>query len=273
MNTWHLDDALAERYADGRVTQVLAASVEQHLIGCADCRSRLHVEPARLDAVWAEIREQVQSPRPGPVERSLRAVGLDAPSARLVALTPSLRGSWLGGVLLVLMLALLAAHSSPHGSSAFTILAPVLPLAGVAFAFGPIADRSHEMTVAAPYSMARLLAVRTAFVVATSLVPATAAALFMPGSHWLAVAWLLPALAMTATTIALAPRVPVHRTAFALAAGWTALHFSRIVVMRHELTASAAATLQLVSCAVLVAAGAAILANRHQISEQLRRTS
>ena len=58
------------------------------------------VEPARLDAAWAEIVDRLDAPQLGPVERLLRRAGLPEHLARLLAATPSLTVSWLVAVAL-----------------------------------------------------------------------------------------------------------------------------------------------------------------------------
>jgi hypothetical protein len=271
MNEWHLDTGVVERYADGRITPVLAASIEQHLVGCADCRSLLSVEPARLERVWAEVSEQVHAPHPGVVERSLLRLGARESTARVIAATPALRGSWLGGVVLVLALALYVAHASPRGAFFFLVLAPVLPLLGVAASFGPGIDPTYEMAAATPYSTMRLLVARTSFVVTTTILPALGAALFLPGNHWVAVAWLLPSLALTGLSLAVARRVPIHLSALAMCALWVSVCTARLVTHGATVDATAAQSLQWVSLGVLVLAAWNIATHRQDLSEQLRR--
>lgn len=271
---WHLDVELADAYAQGRTGAVLAASVEQHLMRCAKCRTLLvpAVEPPRLDAVWAEVVERVEAPRLSLFELLLHRVGLDEGTARLVATTPSLRGSWVTGVVLVLVLALMTANSGPNGVTVFLALAPLLPVAGVAFAFGPAADPAYEITAATPHSSIHLLAVRTAFVVATTLLPAAVAAPFLPGTGWFALAWLLPALGMTVGTIALAMRFPAHLAAASLVALWVAVVIPALVHTRDPLLVSHP-TVQLASLAALAVSAGALFLHRNDLPELLRRTS
>lgn len=271
MNDWHLDQELADRYSSGRVTAVLAASVEQHLVACGDCRGRVHAEPARLDTVWAEVLDRVEAPRIGIVERGLRAAGLGELTARLVAATPALRAGWVLAVLVVLVMAWLAGHSSPRGTALFVVLAPTLPLAGVALSFGQRTDPTLEIAAASPYSLLRLLAARTLFVVATTIVPATALALFLPGDQRLTVGWLLPALAMCAVVLAAAHRVEPHRSAVALAGLWAAVATWRYTVGTPLLVDHVVAV-QSVSVAVLAVAAVHILTHSHDLAP-LRRTA
>ncbi len=97
MTTWHADAALLAHYAADELDDARAYSVEAHLMACETCRTALGpaVSAARLDAMWAEVAERVDAPRPGIVERSLVWLGVKEHAARLLAATPSLRLSWL----------------------------------------------------------------------------------------------------------------------------------------------------------------------------------
>lgn len=203
--TWHADDALMARYVRGEAGSLDGASLEQHLTGCAECRARMatHVEVAPLEMVWSRVREQVQAPAPSLVERLLTGLGLSAPDARLVAVAPSLRTSWLFGLAVTLgFVGVCAAFGGTRGLSFFLLVAPLVPVAGVAFAYGPDVDPAYEVGVAVPYSAVRLLLLRTAAVLATSLPLVLAASLLVPALSWTAVTWLLPALAFTVVVLA-----------------------------------------------------------------------
>lgn len=263
MNAWHLERDLAERYAGGQVSPVLAASVEQHLVACSACRGLIPADQPRLDAVWTEILETVEAPRVGPVERALRLLGVSDPTARLVAATPSLRGAWLTGVLVLLVTALLAAHASRQGVLVFVALAPVLPVAGVALAFGPRTDPTLELAAASPYSLVRLLAARTSFVVATTLLPAAALSLFLPGGSWLAIGWLLPSLAMCSVVLATAQHVEPHVSALGMSSAWVALT-AWSATRDTALLADYGAVVQLLSLAVVAVAGWTLSTHRFE---------
>ncbi|MEP7018545.1 MAG: zf-HC2 domain-containing protein [Actinomycetota bacterium] len=202
---WHADDDLLTRYVHGTVGPLDGVSLEQHLTGCADCRVRIatHVDVAPLELVWTRVREQVQAPAPSLVERLLTRFGVSEPDARIVAVAPSLRTSWLLGLAVTLgFVGLGTANGGTRGLTFFLLVAPLVPVAGVAFAYGPDVDPSYEVSVAVPYSAARLLLLRTAAVLATSLPLVLMAALLVPGLSWTAVSWLLPALAFTAVILA-----------------------------------------------------------------------
>jgi hypothetical protein len=276
MNTtpWHLDRELAGRYATGSLGSVLVASVEQHLVSCAECRSLLtpHVDVARLDAVWSDVLERVEQPRRTLLERLLGGLGMEDSTARLVAATPSLRGAWVTGVVLVLALALVAAYASDDGIALFLALAPLLPAVGVALAYGPAADPAHEIVSATPYPALRLLALRTAFVVATTLVPATAAGLMLPGPAYVAAVWLIPALALTTGTVALSTRVAPHLAAAVLAVAWLAVSLRGLAPRRDPLLATDSPVL-LMCTLVVAAAGLILVLHRRDLAELVRRTA
>jgi hypothetical protein len=268
---WHLDEELARGYVENRVPGVLATSVEQHLVTCPACRALLRpaVPTARLTAVWAEVLERVEAPPVGRLERLLRRAGLDEPTARLVAVTPLLRTSWLAGTVLVLALALLAAETGAHAVALFLVLAPMLPVAGVALTFGPAADPAHEIVAGTPYSPVRLLAVRTLVVVSTTFLPAGVAAVLLPVQLGLALAWLLPALALTVGTLALSTRVSPHVAASALGVGWVSVVLYGVA--RNDPFLAAAPVVQLACLAGLALAAAVLLVRSRDLAEVLRR--
>ena len=278
MTAWHLDDALAVRYADGGLSPATAASVEQHLTACAACRGlvgrrAVAAAPERFAGVWERIADEVHTPRRGLVERTLRALGARESTARILATTPTLRGAWLSAVVIVLVLAVYVAHASPRGVLLFVGLAPVLPLLGVVATFGPQGDPSHEMAAAAPYSRLRLLTARTVFVLASTLLPAAVISRFLPGDPWFAVAWLLPGLALTTAALAAAHWVPVHQAAIGLLALWLALDVARWAA--HGPTTAATtldSVVQVVSVVVIALAGVSIVRHRRALPGDLRRT-
>ncbi|MGY1652786.1 zf-HC2 domain-containing protein [Geodermatophilus sp. SYSU D01119] len=222
---WHADEDLLSRYVRGDAGPVAAASLEQHLLRCASCRDRIaaHVPVPLLDAAWERVRDEAVAGRPRRLERLLVRLGVPASDALLVATAPSLRTSWLVGLVVTLVfVGLGAAYGGDRGLTFFLLVAPLVPVAGVAFAYGPDADPSHEAALATPYPATRLLLLRTAAVLAASLPPVLVAALLVPALSWTAVAWLLPALSLTAALLAASTWVRPTVTAAALGAGWTA---------------------------------------------------
>ena len=222
--TWHVDRDVLSRYAAGRVTAAVAASTEAHLTSCGACRAL--VAPAvptdRLDGIWSEVDNRVERLSLPWFERVLVRCGVNEDTARLLAATPSLSASWLGSVSAAAFLAALAADSAPRALFVFLTVAPLLPVAGVAAAYGRDADPAHEIAVAAPYSMLRLLLLRTLTVVAATLVLTVLAGLVLVDEGWAAAAWLLPAAALTSATLLLSTRVTPVWAAASVMGSWVA---------------------------------------------------
>jgi anti-sigma factor RsiW len=221
--TWHADDDLLALYVRGDAGALRGTSLEQHLTHCASCRARIarHVETDPLELVWSRIQEQAQAPQPTRIERMLIRLGVSEPDALLVAVSPSLRASWLFGLVITLsFVGLAAAYGGDRGLAFFLIVAPLVPVAGVAFAYGPDVDPSYEVGAAAPYSAARLLLLRSAAVLATSLPLALLATLLIPSLSWSTVSWLLPALAFTAMLLAASTWVRPSYASVGLGVAW-----------------------------------------------------
>jgi hypothetical protein len=201
----------------------VTASVEMHLLHCAGCRSGVTalVDPAPLTGVWDRVTDELQAPRPSMVERTAARLGLSERDALVVAAAPAIRGAWLLGLLLCLLFAVIGvAQGAPNGSMLFLAMTPLVPVAAVAFAYGQDVDPMWDTTLAAPYSPLRLLLLRSVSVVVVSLPLALAAGPLLPGPPWVAVAWLAPALACAAHTLALSTWVAVSRAAVAVSGCW-----------------------------------------------------
>jgi len=222
MTEWHLDPAAIRRYAEGAVPLELAASAEAHLMKCAACRGELSssVDTRRSEVIWQHVVDRVDAPRRSRPERILVRLGVSEATARLLAATPTLRGPWLLAIGGVLALVVWAAQVDERNLAIFLVGAPLGPLAGVAVAFAGGLDPTREIGLAAPYSGLRLLLIRTA-AVSTVTVPIVAAAGFaLPGSHWLAAAWLLPSAGLTAAALALTGRLTPVAAVGVVAAAW-----------------------------------------------------
>ncbi|MFG1942662.1 zf-HC2 domain-containing protein [Nonomuraea sp. NPDC048826] len=222
---WHMDEDLARDYAQGRTGATLAASVEAHLLACAACRGKLapEVPRERLDQVWHEITAAMDAPRPTLFERLVRALGVPEHTARLLAVTTSLRLPWLAaGAVALLFAAMASGETSRFGMLAFLAVAPVLPVAGVVLAYGRGADLGHEIALAAPYSVVRLTLLRAAAVLGVSAALALVIGFAVLGDRGLMAAWLLPALALTSLTLALSSWFEPLVSGGAVAVAWFA---------------------------------------------------
>ena len=99
-----VDGELVAAYGAGTLGDVAAWSVEQHLPGCAACRSVLagELDRGRLERNLTVVLTRIGLPQRGPFERVAARLGVPSHLWRLLAVTPSLRASWLAGTVLVL---------------------------------------------------------------------------------------------------------------------------------------------------------------------------
>ncbi len=175
----------------------------------------------RLDANWRAITAEMDVPRPGWVERLLRHGGVPATVSRVVVATPALRRAWFLSIGVAVVVGLGAAQPDDRDSLfALLVLAPVVPVLGVALAFGPQADPMYEAQLATPVRGVRLIAIRASTVLATSIVAIGALVVVDPDTRPLAAAWLLPALALTVASLAAMTVVTPRRAASLVATSW-----------------------------------------------------
>ncbi|MET1059716.1 MAG: hypothetical protein ABWX84_08970 [Nocardioides sp.] len=220
---WHADGDLLAAYVAGRTRPPVTASVEMHLLHCATCRRGVDalVDPAPLRLVWDRVADDLQVPRRTRTERFAARLGLSDRDALLVAAAPALRGAWLLGLLLCLLFSIVGvSQGEARASLVFLCIAPLIPVGAVAFAYGQDADPTWEITLAAPHPPLRLLLLRAVSVVLVALPIAFVGAAVLPGPPWVAGAWLLPALACAALTLALSTWIPVQHAAGATSLGW-----------------------------------------------------
>ncbi|MGX1545301.1 anti-sigma factor family protein [Streptomyces adustus] len=209
--TWHVPEDDLRAYTRGELAAPRLWSADTHLAACADCRALLArlADPVVLDAGWERLDAELDAPRRGFVESLMVRVGVADHTARLLTATPVLRRSWLAAVAAVLLMTVQATATVSPGRSPtpFLALAPLLPLAGVALSYGPVLDPTYEMGVVSPLHGFRLLLIRTVAVLTVGLGLNGLATLALPDYGLRALAWLLPALALTATGLALTPRL------------------------------------------------------------------
>jgi anti-sigma factor RsiW len=158
MSSWHVADDTARAYADGVLDDPSSWSLEAHVEQCSACARR--VSSAADPVVLARVREHVDARvRPG-------ARGLLRLTVR-----PALGAAWLvavtGVVAGVLVLDVLEATRVPS----LLLLAPLLPLLGLAVGCSPSTDRSAELLASTPVSTLYVLLLRAGAVLCVSVPP------------------------------------------------------------------------------------------------------
>jgi len=257
---------MLQSYVDGVVGPELAASVETHVLACASCRGALApaVEPARLQRIRIGVEDRLDaSSRPRP-ERLLRRLGVAEVDARVLLAAPVLRRAWWLAVVLALGLAVLAAAQDAERGAGLLLVAPMLPVLSTAASYSPRLDPTLSLTAATPYPAMRLLLLRSGSVALAATVLAGTASLTLPGPAEETLRWLLPAVGLTAATLALSTWVDATTAAAACCAGW----LTAVWVAAHPLHDPLAIYQlpgQLASAALLVLAVAVLVRHRHRL--------
>lgn len=276
--SWHLDEDQIDDFTAAALAPADQSSAEAHLEACPTCRGAVASSAqagalaARLERVWSETAESIDAPRGGRLERFATVVGLPDHLARVIGASAGFRAAWLASIT-VAVVAGLAMARGDLGPVPFLLLSPLVPVAGVATAFGgsSAAAGGRSVEIATPFGEPRLVLLRTAAVTATSILLLGATALASTATGLEAVAWLLPALALTTTTLALTTRFTPERAAGVVAVGWMLF----VAVLATELPRASRPTadelgaialpLQLTAVALLILSSAAFIVRKDRL--------
>jgi hypothetical protein len=258
--SWHLDQTILGLYRAGRLGDVAADTNEAHLVACDRCRLSVDVDDDRRERVWAQVLDVTNTPTVRRSERLMRRVGIDPATSRLLAMTPSVHPSWLLSVVTVLTLALVMSRNLDSGPIGLLILAPLVPVAGVAASFGPGTDPVYEVGLASPTGGFRLLLVRTVAVLGVSAVAMTVPAALLAELRW-TVACLLPAMAVTLLTLLLSSVAAPALAATAVSGLWVATVAA--VAAGPSLDSLARGAVQAVFGVLVAGLAAGLVARRH----------
>jgi hypothetical protein len=269
---WHAKTEDLDRYCSGQMSESGAASIESHLLACAECRARVtpSVPVEVLDRMWAATTDRVDAPKRSWFERLTTTVGMPPSTARLTALTPAVRASYLLAVAAISALAVFAANEKA-GPTAFVLAAPLLCVAGVAVAYSATDRGVRELETSTTFGGLRLLLLRTATVVASSMAICGIASLFLQHVGLESAAWLLPAVALTSTCLAISTRTTPWRSVTIVAAGWVLLvlvayaRMPRDVRPTDDSLGPIGLPLQLFALLLLVASTAVFTARRETV--------
>lgn len=262
---WHADRDMLTAYRSGDAPAVLAASVEAHLLRCESCRLALAAAagPGQLaDSArrWEALADTVDQPRGSSMARSALA-------------TPTMRLAWLAAMVLVFATPLVLS-TTMVATATFLALAPLAPLAAVALAYRDVADPAGELSLATPAAGLRLVAARAVVVALPALPLGAAAALLLGLPLGLALAWLLPGLALAMLLLlAGTTRLDPVLTAGVLALLW-AMPVAAPVLFRRvaeQVVTEAVSSPALQLTALVVALGALALTHLRRDAVAYRR--
>ena len=274
MSAWHIDDAVAAAYGERGLDPVQRASVEAHAVRCEACRAVLGagatgpINSQRspdldLEHLWARVEAAVSTPEVGRSGRALLRLGVSMSDVVVTRVVAAQSRQWTIATMLVLSVTAVAAVLGPVDSAhaAFLVVAPLLPALGVAATYRLVPHGIDLLERAAPFSPARMLLWRTAYVVVTAVPVAVAVGAMVLHHPGAAVSWLLPALACTLCVAAAATWHDPVRPAALVALGWTAV----VVAWQVRDTPWAVTTAPTQLVAIAVSVGAALLLH-HRLS-------
>lgn len=203
-----------------------AATDPEHLAG-PDSETDEPTHRARLDENLRAVHAELDAPTEPVLARLLRRAGVPDLTIPLISATPALRRSWFAAIAIAVLFALSVASNEGSGDidriSFFLTVAPLVPLLGVALAFGRGVDPTHDIVVAAPRDTFRVFLVRSTTVLLASASLLALASIVLPVGGLYRVAWLLPALALTSVTMAASAGRDPRPVAAAVAAGWVVI--------------------------------------------------
>jgi hypothetical protein len=179
------------------------------------------IDPVRLERNWHAITVELDVPAPSRLERLVRRLGFPARLTRVALATPGLRRAWFVAIGVVMFVAMVSGDAQTVDNIlGFLILAPLIPVLGVSFAYGVEADPSHEIGVATPMRGLTLVLTRATVILTVSALLLTISAMFNPTAGFWAAAWLLPSIALTFTTLAVSTWLSPRKAAALTAGGW-----------------------------------------------------
>ncbi len=232
---WHVPAPTMSAWVGGEASAVAADTIEQHVMACAHCRDAAAVATrdlasVDLDRVWAGVTDQIHPQSPSAVVRVLRRLGVPEPDAVVAGMTPAFTAAWVAALTAVLGATLLASFVSPdRAQAAYLLLAPLVPLGGVALSYGEGVDPAYELTLSTPYPQFRLLLLRTA-VVLVACAPLTILVGLALQPWWVAFAWLAPGLAFVLATLAASTWWPLRYAAAGTGTLWVAVTASAFLL-------------------------------------------
>ncbi len=226
---WHLDHTAAEAYVTRSTNGAVTASIEAHLVSCSSCQALVATmeEPAMLQLVadvWAKVDDVLDRRRTPAIERALRRVGCTETTARIIAVSARARWTYLAAVTVSVAMAFVAGRSgNDQAFEAFLLLAPLGPLVATVGAFNRRTDPLHSLMRSVPISPWRVALLRTIASVVPAIGLTAVGVPILYDRGWLAVAWLLPSLALSMCVLVLATRVSIESATLIAGVSWLSI--------------------------------------------------
>lgn len=217
--TWHLEAEAVARYDAGLTEGVTSASIEAHLERCAECRQLIACEEEWLEQSWETLANEVYEPTVYGIEHLLVRIGIPGHLVRLMSVAPSLKPAWMIALTVALAFAGLASQLSSSDFDLFLAVAPLVPVAGVALAYGRRGDPAHEILMSSPLDSVRVLFLRVAAVAITAFGIAAAVDVIAGGRSEFGL-WLLPSVALVVLTLAIGTRISLWSASLISVAAW-----------------------------------------------------
>lgn len=281
MSNWHVTEEFIARYVDddASLDHVTTASIEQHVERCSHCQRsvRDRTRAGLLDQVWSGVADRVDQTESSAVERWLVRLGVEPAPARLLGATPGLRVATVAAVMLVVA-AMVWASRAADAAGVYLALAPVVPTALVAISFATNADPGGECGLATPEFGFPLLLRRVLAVEVLALLVLATGSLFISLDGARAMAWLLPATALSVGTVAVGTRWPAPHAAITLLGAWFGVLAAGEIVGGRDAGAPPFVDApafgmvgQLVASLLLVVSIGVVYTERHHVFQEVTR--
>ena len=204
---------------------VRAASVEQHLLACAPCRSAVS-EAAPVDFArdsWTRVADVIDRP-PRRVVASVVDRLLPDRYARPVSATLGLQWAWLASTIALAGVAAVLSRVA-ETDRLFLSIAPLVAVAIVVATFLPAGEPGGEASYASPVFGLGLILRRLVAALIPALIVLVLLAVLVADLAVGSLVWLLPALGLASTTLTLSTFVAVPFAAAGASTVWVAAVF------------------------------------------------
>lgn len=216
------EDLVVYARSSESMSPVRAASVEQHLLACATCRSAVSAATpvGFLEDAWTRVADVIDRP-PRRVVSSIADRALPDRYARPVSATLGLQWAWLASTLA------LAGAAAGFGRAAeadrlFLSFAPLVAVAIVVATFAPAGEPGGEASFATPAFGLGLILRRLLVALVPALALLLLLALLVADLDVDSLVWLLPAVGLASTTLALSTFFAVPVAAACTSTVWVA---------------------------------------------------